>query len=105
LYIIPENCCRPIIANKAVRKIINAEEFASSGNDLSNIRTCFRIVGLAFKFLKGLITLKIRKALKLMPDAINSIALIEVILLNISYPATALIKSTIFQPYRKYENL
>jgi hypothetical protein len=69
---IPMNYCRPIIANKKVRKIMKDAEFASSGNERSKIITYLRILGIAFKFLNGLMTLRILSALKFIPYAMNS---------------------------------
>jgi hypothetical protein len=47
-------------------------ELTSSGNERSNIITYLRILGIAFKFLNGLITLRILSALKFIPYAMNS---------------------------------
>jgi len=47
-------------------------EFASSGKERSKIITYLRILGIAFKFLNGRMTLRILSALKFIPYAINS---------------------------------
>jgi hypothetical protein len=47
-------------------------ELTSSGKERSNIITYLRILGIAFKFLNGLITLRILSALKFIPYAMNS---------------------------------
>jgi hypothetical protein len=54
-------------------------ELASSGKDCSKIITYLRILGIAFKFLNGLMTLRILSALKLIPYAMNSRILNKII--------------------------
>jgi len=61
-----------MIANKKVRKTMKEAEFASSGKERSKIITYLRILGIAFKFLNGRMTLRILSALKFIPYAINS---------------------------------
>lgn len=51
---------------------MNDAELASSGNERSKIITYLRILGIAFKFLNGLMTLRILSALKFIPYAMNS---------------------------------
>jgi hypothetical protein len=69
------NYCKPRMAKRPVIKIKNMVAFPISGRDLSKVVTCLRMLGLALILLRGLITLNILKALKLISYASNSINL------------------------------
>ena len=69
---IPENYCRPNIANTTDRKRRKAVAFPNSGSDFSNILTCLLILGLALILRKGRMTLRILKALRFKSTAMNS---------------------------------
>ena len=68
----PENCCRPKIANTTDKKMRKTVAFPNSGSDFSKILTYLLILGLAFKLLKGLMTLRILNAFRFKSTAMNS---------------------------------
>lgn len=49
--------------------------FPNSGKELISVETCRLMLGLAFRVLKGLSTLKMRRAFRLIPRLSNSIDL------------------------------
>jgi hypothetical protein len=68
----PENCCRPKIANTTDKNMRKTVAFPNSGSDFSKILTYLLILGLAFKLLKGLMTLRILNAFRFKSTAMNS---------------------------------